>query len=253
MFEYYYNLETVDLKNFGKKNIREQSRMCTDCGVERIRVDHKVICPECGGVVEHLEVLTPEYFKEPVGYKRLPYFKEQIKKVQGKIMVVLPEELLPKLRDEVLKTLPTRKRKLSVAAPGESRKASSPGNVCVWTFQTLRKVLKKLGYSYLYPDLVYIWTLLFPERDIPKMTNQQESMLVSAFLKIQGNWSAVKPKKRKAMLSNQYIIKKLSHMYNIPLVGECLGYPKDVRKLIEYDTIWAKFCSLFGWTFHSSF
>jgi hypothetical protein len=229
MFDYYYNLETVDLKNFGKKNNKESERMCTDCGVERIRVDHTIVCPMCGGVVEHLEILTPEYFKEPAGYKRLPYFKEQLKKVQGKVMVVLPPELLPKLRVEVLK------------------------NICVWTFFTLRKVLKKLGYPYLYPDLVYIWSLLFPDRPIPKLTPQQEATMITAFLKIQGNWSSVKPKKRKAMLSNQYIIKKLSHLYDIPLVGECLGYPKDVRKLIEYDTIWAKFCQLFNWKFYSSF
>jgi hypothetical protein len=242
MFDYYYNLETVDLKNFGKKNNKESERMCTDCGVERIRVDHTIVCPMCGGVVEHLEILTPEYFKEPAGYKRLPYFKEQLKKVQGKVMVVLPPELLPKLRVEVLKLYPKGRR-------GSPERASVSG----WTFFTLRKVLKKLGYPYLYPDLVYIWSLLFPDRPIPKLTPQQEAAMITAFLKIQGNWSSVKPKKRKAMLSNQYIIKKLSHLYDIPLVGECLGYPKDVRKLIEYDTIWAKFCQLFNWKFYSSF
>ena len=227
-YDYYYNLvfTSVTLQEYTNKT---NTTTCVDCSVERIHVDHNTICPECGHVVESLEVFVTDYRKTNTPYKRLTYFSELLQKLQGKIMTELPKELLPKLEKEILK------------------------NLCVWTIITLRKVLKKLGYSKFYPDSVYIFSLLFPKKEIPKLSPQQESYMVSSFLKIQGNWDKVKPKKRKTMLSNPYIIKKLSQLGNMSSVGDWLGFPKDVRKLIEYDIIWQKLCILFNWKFYPSF
>jgi hypothetical protein len=221
--EYYYNL------NFETKKKPVDHTRCQDCDTELVKIEYKTVCTECGIVAENLELFIGEWRSPAQPYKRLPYFKELLNKAQGKVLVDLPDELLPKLRAEVLK------------------------NYCVWRVVTVKKVLKKLGYSEFYPDSVYLFTLLFPEKRVPKLKDEEEKWLLSGFCKIQGSWCKVKPKGRKTMLSNPYIIKKLSQLKNIPLLSECFSFPKDIRKLIEYEQVWRKLCTLFEWEFIPAF
>lgn len=226
--EYYFNLDLENLQA-PKKEKKEKENFCEECGVERIRVETRCICPECGEVKDSLEVLVPEWRSLPQPYKRLSYYKELLAKAQGKILVDIPPELLPKLRAEVLK------------------------NYCVWNVVTLRKVLKKLGYSRFFPDSVYIFSLLFPNKKVLRLQEDDEKWLVSGFCKIQGNWCKVKPKGRKTMLSNPYIIRKLSQLRGLTDLERLFSFPKDFKKLIEYEEIWKKFCALFDWSYLSAF
>jgi hypothetical protein len=235
--DYYYNMTltetkgeltftTLSLEDFSKK---KDNNICPVCNVERIHHDSRVICPECGEVIDKFESFSVGYRKEKIPYKRITYFKETIQKMQGKVYVDLPDELLPKLRQEVLK------------------------NYCVWNILTLKKVLKKLGYSEFFPDVVYIFTLLFPNKSIAKLSYDEEKFILSSFCKLQTIWNIIKPKKRKTMLNNPYIIMKLLQLLKLHKKINYFTFPKDVHKLLEYDMIWKCACNHLGWTFISSF
>lgn len=196
------------------KSVRGMRRtindICKDCNIKYISISEtKKVCPSCG--VTFFSLTYASTPTKTLPYKKLTHFKDWILKTQGKHN--------PKMDDKVIEICKNATKNYS--------------------YKSIKKILKIHNLTRHYEDIWYIISILKPDEEIFKLSQIEENLLYSLFLKIQHIWETIKPKHRKSIISYPFIITKLLDIIKRPELKKFFYLPRH-NKILEYETCWRR-------------
>jgi hypothetical protein len=203
------------------------NNICKNCDINLIiGGSGQLVCEECGICISTLELPDELSYKEkqnyisktPFTYDKTSYLSTWLKSTQAKDKVDLPEDLIDKVKAELLKQRITETKNIN--------------------YDCIRSILKKLKYNKYYiciPRILLKLTDTTPLQLTPEMEIQLErcfKMIVTAFENHK--------RERKSLLSYSYIICKLYQMYGLHDYVQFLPMLKDNSKIRDHDIIYRK-------------
>jgi hypothetical protein len=151
-------------------------------------------------------------------YKRINYFKDWIKQIQGSEMIEIPNELIDKIKLELTKTNISDLSKLKP--------------------YLVKKILKELKESKYYENINSIMSKLTNKPAIT-ISNSMCIQMENMFYAIQEPYEKIKGE-RTSSLSYSFIIYKLCELLDLRDVMGCVQLSKSRDKILQYDIIWKK-------------
>jgi hypothetical protein len=193
------------------------------------------ICYECGSTkpysyatVNDWNISETHDFVKPYTYKRTNHFKEWINQIQGQEGTTIPEEILDKIKKELIKERITDKKSVN--------------------YSKIKEILKKLKHNKYYEHIPNIISKITNIKPLI-LTEDIKEKLVNMFNEIQEPFEKHCPKNRKNFLSYSYTLYKF---FQILGENEYLVYfplLKSRDKLFEQEDIWKNICKELNWVF----
>ena len=188
---------------------------------------------KCARSVPYLIENEKPSYKEPpkevcfYAYKRINHFKEVIAQFQGKETTNIPEEVIEKIKLQIIK----ERIQLSTSL----------------SFQKTKEILKNLGESKLYEHIQFIKHKLGIQP--PIFSAELEEKLFNSFAELQTPYSKYCPHYRVNFLNYYFTLYKLLELYGETQYLKEIPMLKNRDKRLEQDTIWKNICQEKNWTF----
>lgn len=223
------------------ENTSRSEWKCDGCNTDLIYVqkDAQRVCPTCGNTSFFQEMSRNDMISQGYTpattylYKRSNHFKTWLKRAQGCETTRIPEETI----SLIFKAL---------------KKEWIEDDMSEVDHLKIRQVLKSLRLSKYYSHSVQITTIITGKRP-PRMSEQQQSMLLQMFDRIQEPFDKIiSGQSRQNMLSYSFIIHKFLEILSW---DEYLSYfPLLVSpdKIQIQDGIWKKLCVEVGFEYIKS-
>lgn len=204
---------------------RVKESFCSKCNREMVESYEGFSCDNCGACDKEVFISDRPSYKETqeyerkvvIDYKRLNYFTEWLNQIQGKEQTDIPEELIVSLLAELKKEKISDTKKLTVSS--------------------MKRLLKKIGYSKFYDHIPRIINMLNGVKPL-SMPRCIEDKLKFMFNEIQIPWEQCKPSDRNNFFSYPYILYKFFQLLGM---NEFLPYVtllKSREKLYKQDVLW---------------
>jgi len=231
--------QLTDGKYSSKYKLYKQTKSCHGIDMILDKTDGQYICSKCGRtkniIFDGDKHNNREQVPEPIGcpYKKLNHLNEHLAQVQAKETTDIKPKVYLDCRDEM------KRRKIMISQ---------------LNYDTLRSILKKLGYSKLFEHIPYI---LFKITGIlpPQMTREMEEEIRKKFKLTLNPYEKHKPKTRTNYFKYPYAIYKFCQLLEyddyLPATKSLFTF-KDKRKLMQQDKLWEKICIELDWEFHES-
>lgn len=218
--------KVLGIEKIDEYTLKNSESFCSKCNEYYITNEGYLICPSCGIAKQTIETSAQLSFKEQqeydykpqFTYKKESHFLDWIRKVQIKDHDLIPDSLITKVKQELVKEKITESKDL--------------------TYVKIRSILKKIGESKYYqniPRIIYQISDIVPLQ----LSQDLEDKLFNCFLLIVESFDKHKGT-RKSLISYPYILRKLFEMFD--LHDYCQFFPilKDRTKLRDHDDIFRK-------------
>jgi hypothetical protein len=201
-----------------------EDKICINCNTSDFLIDSEIeaetLCSRCGTIISRIiggELSYKEKqdvtLKVKIDYKKINYFTEWLMQIQGKEKTDIPNQLLDKVREEIIQ-----------------QKIDKINPLCI------RKILKNLNYSKYYEHIPNIISKIngIKPLDIPEPI---EEIMKYMFYKIQEYWNKDKPTKRKNFFSYPYILHKFCMILGLEEYLSYFPLLKSRTKIIEQEIL----------------
>ena len=219
---------TRTVKDDGSNRIK----YCLECNLEKIldAGESSYVCPMCG---DSEEIILDEdrQIKEYSPYQRKNHFKEWLNQFQAKESTEIPEQIFIEIIQEM------NKNRIK--------------NFSQINRDSMKQILKKLGYNNLYEHIPFIINKL-TGLDPPTISRNIEMKFIDMFTKIQDPWEIYKPQGRKNFLSYSYVLHKFCQLLELDNLLTSFPLLKSIKNLKEQEDVWEKICKHLRWEFISS-
>ena len=216
------------IKDDGSNRIK----YCKECGIEKTLDfgESTYVCTICG---DSEEVILDEdrQIKEYSPYQRKNHFKEWLNQFQAKESTEIPEQIFIEIIQEM------NKNRIK--------------NFSQINRDSMKQILKKLGYNNLYEHIPFIINKL-TGLDPPTISRNIEMKFIDMFTKIQDPWEIYKPQGRKNFLSYSYVLHKFCQLLELDNLLTSFPLLKSIKNLKEQEDVWEKICKHLRWEFISS-
>ena len=228
-------LENIDNSLLDMNNFVVENNICKSCfNGELIPIEHEgiLVCNQCGKQQKYLIENEKPSYKEPpkevcfYAYKRINHFREILAQFQAKETTLIPEEVIEKIKLQIVKERITIKQ---------------------ITNKKMKDILKKLGFNKYYEHIPFIKDKLGIKP--PIMKPELEEKLCNLFMEIQRPYAKYCPDDRVNFLNYYYTVYKLCELLNETQFLPFFPMLKDREKRIEQDDIWKKICKDLNWEF----
>lgn len=192
------------------RKIRYVNNKCKDCKIEFVlNSNDQFTCPGCGVQSNSNDFTSTDYIKKQ-SYKRLTHFKDWLIKTQARHS--------PEIDNQIIRECKFNN---------------------YMDYDSIKKYLKESGNAKHYEDIYYIISIINPSFKLFNLNSNETKQITQLFLTICKIWLKIKPKKRKSIISYQYIIRKLLSMIGRSDLKHYFNKPK-FNKLLEYNSQWKK-------------
>jgi hypothetical protein len=225
-------------KNFIIQEEKTKTIKCPNCNIEMGINNNEgfIFCNKCGNTkLAFIDCDKPSYKDPPhemsyYPYKRINHFNEILAQLQGKENTNIPPEVFTKLEKEI------KKERIK--------------DIDSITEETVRALLKKIGYNKYYEHIYYIIYKL--NRKPPSLTPEIEERMRTMFKNIQGPYSECPlTKGRKNFISYYYVYFKFCELLGVDS-NRKNKILKSRQRLHQHDLIWKFICDKLGWKFIAS-
>tara|TARA_R110000822_G_scaffold220220_4_gene354249 strand:+ start:915 stop:1628 length:714 start_codon:yes stop_codon:yes gene_type:complete len=229
--KYIFNDEAIPAINIDDY-IVESERCACGGSLLKLETDGILVCEKCAVITPFLLDTSEDLFEKKhtdvlaYCYKRLNHYKEVINQIQGKELTNMPELVIIKMKELIVK------ERLELKD---------------LTILKTRKMLKDLKFNKFYEHLSLIRSRLgIPP---PLFSRELESRLINLFNLIQAPFNKHVPDGRINFLNYYYVLYKLCELIGETTYLEYFPMLKDHKKIKDQDAIWAKICEELNWVF----
>ena len=250
-YSHYWKVEN-DAQQKRKKIKLNCIRECTGCGLSNesfVMADNHFVCSSCGMVVSISNdnlISFRDIERINIGskytYDRKTHFRECIKRFQGKQNVNIP----PKLFSDVMEQL--RSYDLIPIDYQDLEKSKAFEKV---KREHIQMILKDLGYSKHYEDIVYIYNKI-TGHEIPDITHLENNLL-NDFDDLLECYDQTFKTDRKNFINNQYVLYQLLRKYKYNCKKQDFQFLKTNDRKYYHDVICQKLFEKLGWNFNPVF
>ncbi len=227
-------------------------RECSGCGVSNenfVMADNHSVCSSCGMVVsinnDNL-ISFRDIERINIGskytYDRKTHFRECIKRFQGKQNVNIPSKLFSDVIDQLRSydLIPENHVEIEKSKAFEKVKR-----------EHIQMILKDLGYSKHYEDIVYIYNKI-TGHEIPDITHFENNLL-NDFDDLLECYDQTFKTDRKNFINNQYVLYQLLRKYKYNCKKEDFQFLKTNDRKYYHDVVCQKLFEILGWNFNPVF
>ena len=250
----YNNYWTLENDKYQKrKKIHISSiKECPTCNGDNeqfVIADNHIVCSFCGTVISTTNdnlISFRDIERINIGskytYDRKTHFRECIKRFQGKQNVNIP----PKLFDDIIQQIISYQ--LIPKNFDNFEKKEVFKNV---KREHIQMILKDLGYSKYYEDIVYIYHKI-TGHEIPDITHL-ENNLINDFDLLLECYDATFKTERKNFINNQYVLYQLLRKYKYNCRKEDFQFLKTNDRKYYHDVVCQQLFEKLGWNFNAVF
>lgn len=231
--------QLTDSKYSSKYKSYKQTKVCHGIDMILDKTDGLYLCKKCGRtqkvIIDGDRHNYKEQVPEPIGcpYKKLNHLNEHLAQIQAKETTDIKPKTYLDIKAEM------KKRKMSVKQ---------------LNYDSLRNILKKLGYNKLFEHIPYILFKITGKLP-PQMTREMEGEIRKLFKQTLSLYEKYKLKGRTNYFKYPYAIYKFCQLLDydeyLPATKSLFTF-KNKKNLIRQDKIWEKICIDLDWDFYNS-
>lgn len=250
----YNNYWTLENDKYQKrKKIHIYSiKECPTCNGDNeqfVIADNHIVCSYCGTVISTTNdnlISFRDIERINIGskytYDRKTHFRECIKRFQGKQNVNIP----PKLFDDIIQQIISYE-----LIPKNYEQFEKKEIFKDVKREHIQMILKDLGYSKYYEDIVYIYHKI-TGHEIPDITHLENNLINDFDLLLECYDSTFKTD-RKNFINNQYVLYQLLRKYKYNCKKEDFQFLKTNDRKYYHDVICQQLFEKLGWNFSAVF
>ena len=250
-YNHYWILENEKLQKRKKIQIN-CIKECPTCGEDQenfVLADNHIVCSFCGMVISTTNdnlISFRDIERINIGskytYDRKTHFRECLKRFQGKQNVNIPGKLFEDVIQQIISygLIPKNYREFEKKKVFENVKR-----------EHIQMILKDLGYSKYYEDIVYIYHKI-TDHEIPDITHL-ENNLMSDFDSLLEMYDSTFKTNRKNFINNQYVLYQLLRKYKYNCRKEDFQFLKTNDRKYYHDVVCQQLFEKLGWNFNAVF
>ena len=250
-YDHYWKIE-VDKFQKRKKikvNCIKECPTCNGDNDQFVIADNHIVCSFCGTVISTTNdnlISFRDIERINIGskytYDRKTHFRECIKRFQGKQNVNIP----PKVFDDIIQQLVSYQ-----LIPDNYREQDKIKIFKDVKREHIQMILKDLGYSKYYEDIVYIYHKITGQ-EIPDITHL-ENNLMNDFDALLEMYDSTFKTDRKNFINNQYVLYQLLRKYKYNCRKEEFQFLKTNDRKYYHDVVCQQLFEMLGWKFNAVF
>ena len=250
-YNHYWKIE-VDKFQKRKKikvNCIKECPTCNGDNEQFVIADNHIVCSFCGTVISTTNdnlISFRDIERINIGskytYDRKTHFRECIKRFQGKQNVNIP----PKVFNDILQQLNSYQ-----LIPNNYKDHNKIKIFKDVKREHIQMILKDLGYSKYYEDIVYIYHKITGQ-EIPDITHL-ENNLMNDFDALLEMYDSTFKTDRKNFINNQYVLYQLLRKYKYNCRKEEFQFLKTNDRKYYHDVVCQQLFEKLGWNFNAVF
>jgi len=250
-YNHYWTLENDKYQKRKKININS-IKECPTCNGDQeqfVIADNHIVCSYCGTVISTTNdnlISFRDIERINIGskytYDRKTHFRECIKRFQGKQNVNIP----PKLFDDIIQQIISYE-----LIPKNYEQFEKKEIFKDVKREHIQMILKDLGYSKYYEDIVYIYHKI-TGHEIPDITHLENNLINDFDLLLECYDSTFKTD-RKNFINNQYVLYQLLRKYKYNCKKEDFQFLKTNDRKYYHDVVCQQLFEKLGWNFSAVF
>ena len=229
---------SIDNEIIDKNNV---INTCVECGNTNMVIsqqDSNLQCNDCGAC-EYIPIVnsTPSFKKARTTrpnmtvYKRINHFNDWISQFQAKESFTIPPKVYRDIYNDFKKYNNASRKRI--------------------TKTSLRKILRKLGYTKYYEHIPRMIQHIHGVKP-PSITHETEQKMRILFKKIQDPFNRHSSDSRKNFLSYSFVLHKFVGLLKRNDLKSQFPLLKSRVKLYQQDVVWRKICRELNWKFEPS-
>ena len=250
-YNHYWTLENDKYQKRKKININS-IKECPTCNGDQeqfVIADNHMVCSFCGTVISTTNdnlISFRDIERINIGskytYDRKTHFRECIKRFQGKQNVNIPPELFDDIIHQIIsyQLIPKDYEQYDKKEIFKDVKR-----------EHIQMILKDLGYSKYYEDIVYIYHKI-TGHNIPDITHLENNLINDFDLLLECYDSTFKTD-RKNFINNQYVLYQLLRKYKYNCRKEDFQFLKTNDRKYYHDVVCQQLFEKLGWNFSAVF
>lgn len=250
-YNHYWTLENDKYQKRKKININS-IKECPTCNGDQeqfVIADNHIVCSFCGTVISTTNdnlISFRDIERINIGskytYDRKTHFRECIKRFQGKQNVNIPPELFDDIIHQIIsyQLIPKDYEQYDKKEIFKDVKR-----------EHIQMILKDLGYSKYYEDIVYIYHKI-TGHTIPDITHLENNLINDFDLLLECYDSTFKTD-RKNFINNQYVLYQLLRKYKYNCRKEDFQFLKTNDRKYYHDVVCQQLFEKLGWNFSAVF